>query len=98
MECFTTARASTGHSTPGSGGAADSFGVERNQFVDQTVEVEEVDLGDALDLPADSVALPVTPLVLGRSVEQKMIRVDVDLDAPTHRGNSQVEPHTCTAR
>ena len=42
--------------------------------------------------------LPIATLVLRGSVEQQMIRMDVDLDPPADRWDSQVETNFGTIR
>ena len=90
IECFRPAAAHTSVCrSPGvdantrSRGRGEAGLVQGDQLVDEAREVEQVDLGGALDLPSDEMALTITTLVPRRSFEKQVIGMHVDLDRPT---------------
>jgi hypothetical protein len=64
--------------------------VERDEFINQAREVEQIDLGDTLDLPADEVTLTISALVSSGALEEEMIRMNIDLDGPARIGYRQI--------
>src|SRR4051794_25230553 len=80
------------------GGRCGADRVQRNELVDQPVEVEKVDRGHAFDLPADEMTLPVPSLVLRRSIEEQVIRMHIDLDAPPHCWDRKIQSNPGAVR
>jgi hypothetical protein len=64
--------------------------IERDQFVDQAREVDQIDLSDTFDLPADEVTLSISALVSSGALEEEVIRMDIDLDGPARIGYRQI--------
>ena len=81
-ECLPRPRGVLKHSTA-SRRRRDAGFVERHELVDKAREIDQIKLGDTLDLPADEVALTIATLVLGRTFQKKMVGVHVDLDGPS---------------
>ena len=68
------------------------------ELVTDCVQIDEVELRHSFHLPAHTMALTVPPFIAGRSIEQQVVRMNVDLDSPPHRWHSQVKSDPSAAR
>jgi hypothetical protein len=79
----------------GEGGSAsqvrDPLPEQGVEFVEDAVEVEQVERSDAFHLPIDQVELSIALLVARRAHQVEMCRMDVDLHSPSHSWHRQVE-------
>src|SRR3954447_18006966 len=70
--------------------------IERQELGDESLPIDHVQLRDPLDLPTDQVTLAVTALVPTGALQQEVIRMEVQLDAPAERGDREVGPRPAT--
>lgn len=71
--------------------------VQRAEFGRQRLDVGHVRLADRLDLPVNEMKAAVTPCVTCVALERAVLGMDVQLDAPPHVGNRQVNVHRTAA-
>ena len=77
---------------------SDSPAIQLGELVEYTLSVDEVQLGDVLDLPVDEVQLTIATMVTCDAVGPEVRGVDVDLDRPPDFGHGQIDSHATTIR